>query len=304
MREERFHCLLRYATGEYLWFLFVWQTGQFLIPLLPGENKQMRNLPYILRPMMIMVSVAFLLAGCSGLSRKADTPEDAAAMAQARIVLHTLAGQNEKLTSFKGIGKIRLWQNGQKKIDERIAWIGSEAVKLSIVVLVSGHPAIKMASDGKWFYYYEARQNEPIYKKRPATDASLQRIVSIPIKVSDIVELLAGRTPLRDHHSALLVKQSSGPGYVLSLKKRWWGIVEKIILAEDKTRVHQIEFFNRSGTLIYRARFDEMQFVAGYQVPARLSISNDEGIDFQLQIERYLADVPISPSMFVLNPPD
>jgi hypothetical protein len=251
-----------------------------------------------------MVLVAVLVAGCSSLSRRTPGPEESAAMAEARIVLHTLASQNDKLVSFKGIGKIELWQNGQKKIDERIAWIGSETAKLSIVVLISGHPAVKMASDGKWFYYYETRQGEPIYKKRPATDATLQRIVSMPIKISDIIELLAGRIPLREHHSALLLKQSPDPGYVLSLKKRWWGIVEKIILAEDKTRVLQIEFFDRSGALIYRARFDEMQFVDGYRVPSKLSISNDEGIDFQLRIDRYLADVPISPSMFVLNPPD
>ncbi len=176
--------------------------------------------------------------------------------------------------------------------------------KLSIVVLISGHPAVKMASDGKWFYYYEVRQGEPIYKKQPATDATLQRIVSIPIKISDIVQLLAGRPPLREHHSALLRRQSSGTGYVLTLKKRWWGIVEKIFLGEDKAQAHQIEFFNRSGGLIYRARFDEMQIIKGYQVPSRLSVSNDEGVDFQLEIQRYLADVPVSPSMFVLNPPD
>lgn len=264
----------------------------------------MRIAPYDLRPVMIMVLGAVLLTGCSSLSSKILKPEDSAAMAEARIVLHTLGSQNEKLTSFKGIGKIEVWQNGQKRIDERIAWIGSGAVKLSIVVLISGHPAVKMASDGKWFYYYETRQGEPIYKKRPATDATLQRIVSIPIKISDIIELLAGRTPLRDHQTALLLSQNPGAGYVLILKKRWWGIVEKIILAEDKTRVRQIEFFNRSGALIYRARFDEMQFVDGYQVPSRLSISSDESVDFQLEIERYLADVPISPSMFVLNPPD
>ncbi len=93
-------------------------------------------------------------------------------------------------------------------------------------------------------------------------------------------------------------------GYVLTLKKRWYGIVEKIFLAEDKTQVRQIEFFNRSGSLIYRARFDEMQAVDNYQVPARLSISNGEGMVFQLEIQKYWADVPVSPSMFVLEPPN
>jgi hypothetical protein len=220
------------------------------------------------------------------------------------MVLLALGSQNDTLTNFKGIGKIKVWQNGEKRIDERIAWIGSETVKLSIVVLISGHPAIKIASDGKWFYYYEVRQGQPLYKKIPATDATLQRIVSVPINPIDIITLLAGRTPLREHHSAVLHRQDSGPGYVLVLKKRWYGIVEKIYLDEDKTQVRQIEFFNRSRSLIYRARFDEMQAVNKYQVPLRLSISSDEGMGFQLEVQKYWADVPVSPSMFVLEPPN
>ena len=264
----------------------------------------MRNPRSDLRSAMILLSVAVLLSGCGSLFRKTSDPEELSALAEARMVLLTLGSQNEKLVSFKGIGKIKVWQNGEKRIDERIAWIGSETAKISIVVLISGHPAVKMASDGKWFYYYEARQGEPIYKKTAATDATLQRIVSVPIKPSDIITLLAGRTPLREHHVALLHRQSSETGYVLTLKNRWGGIVENVFLGEDKSQVHRIEFYNRSGGLIYRARFDEMQNVSGYQVPSKLSVSSEEGISVQLETLKYLADVPVSPSMFVLNPPD
>ncbi len=264
----------------------------------------MRNPRSDLRSAMILVLMAVLLSGCGSLFRKVSDPEELSAMAEARMVLLTLVSQNDKLASFKGIGKIKVWQNGKIRIDERIAWIGSETVKLSIVVLISGHPAVKLASDGKWFYYYETRQDEPIFKKSPATDATLQRIVSIPIKTTDIIQLLAGRAPLREHHVALLHRQSSETGYVLTLKNRWGRIVEKVFLGEDKSQVHRIEFFNRSEGLIYRARFDEMQNVSGYQVPSRLTVSSEDGISVQLEIQKYLADVPVSPSMFVLNPPD
>jgi hypothetical protein len=47
-----------------------------------------------------------------------------------------------------------------------------------------------------------------------------------------------------------------------------------------------------------------MQAVNKYQVPLRLSISSDEGMGFQLEVQKYWADVPVSPSMFVLDPPD
>jgi hypothetical protein len=251
-----------------------------------------------------MAVVAITLCGCSSFLSSISKPEDLATETQARLTLRALAGQNEKLTSFKGLGKIKVWQDGVKKIDERIAWIGSEPNKLSLVILISGQPTVRIASDGTWFYYYESRRDEPVYQKRPASDVTLKRFVSIPIKTSDIVQLLAGRTPIREHHTARLIRQSSGPGYVLSLKKRWWGIVEKVYLDENKTQVRQIEFFNRSGSLVYRAHLDETQMVEGYRVPARLQISGEEGIGFELEIIRYIVNAPVSPSMFVLKPPE
>jgi hypothetical protein len=44
--------------------------------------------------------------------------------------------------------------------------------------------------------------------------------------------------------------------------------------------------------------------ISGYQVPARLSITNGKDTDFQLDINRFWADVQVTADMFVLNPPD
>ncbi len=264
----------------------------------------MKTLGHCLLPAYVLALITITLSGCSSFLPSISEPQDLAAETQARMTLHALAGQNEKLMSFKGLGKIKVWQDGVKRIDERVAWIGSQPNKLSLVILISGHPTVRMASDGKWFYYYESRRDEPVYQKRPASDVTLQKFVSIPIKTSDIVQLLAGRTPIREHHTARLSRQSSEPGYILSLKKRWRGIVEKVFLDENKTQVQQIEFFNRSGSLIYRAHLDETQMIEGYQVPARLRISGEEGIGFELEIISYIVNAPVSPSMFVLEPPE
>ncbi|MFC1577985.1 hypothetical protein ACFL36_03130 [Thermodesulfobacteriota bacterium] len=257
-----------------------------------------------LKNMLCLFGVAVLFAGCGSLSRQPEDPLEMAAKAEAQGVISLLSNQNHELKNFKGIGKITVRQNQATRIDERIAWVASETAKLNIVVLVSGHPAIKMASDGEWFYYYEVREGKPLYKKIPASDNNLKRVTAIPIKTSDIIHLLAGRVPLRAHHSAQIERPASGKGFVLVLKKRWWGVIEKIFLDETKARVQQIEFYNRSGSLIYRAGFDEMQLIGGYQVPASLSISNGDDLDLQLVVNRFWANVGVSPSMFVLNPPE
>ncbi|MGD9113303.1 MAG: hypothetical protein PVF14_19675 [Desulfobacterales bacterium] len=267
----------------------------------------MRYIGRYLRVYFMRVVLAIFLMGCSSFISKTSqqTPEkDYLAVTGAQEVLSRLKTQNQELKSFKGIGKIKLWLEGELKIDERIAWIGADPNKLSIVVLVSGYPAIKIANDGKWFYYYEANQDQPIYKKIRATDASLERLLSIKINPGEIIALLKGRVPLREHDSAFLLQNNTTGGLVLILKKKWWGVTEKIFLDQEKTQVSLMEFFSRSGSISYRAQFKEMQDISGYQVPSRLYLFNKEGSTIQLDIQRYWTDVPVSSEMFVLSPPD
>ena len=262
---------------------------------------------HILSQVMSIIAVLAVLVGCSGLtsaiSKDKQQPPDPAARAEIQALLSTLSSQNAGLKNFKGVGKIKVRQKSELKINERVAWVGSENSKISFVILIGGHPAVRIASDGEWFYYYEIGKGEPIYKKIAASNANLKRIISISIQTDDVLKLLAGKIPIRKHHSAVLEKQDANPGHILVLRKRWWGITEKIYFDEEKTRAYQVEFYKRSGSLIYRARFDEMQTVNGYLVPVRLSITNGDETDFVLDIRKFWTDVAVDDSMFVLNPP-
>jgi hypothetical protein len=275
--------------------------------LFPLNHKSMRIIHCKLIQLMAVVILLVFFTGCSsittGLSREKQESADAAVRAEAQAVLSTLSRRNAGLKNFKGKGKIKIWQDGRLKIKEKMYWVGSETSKISIVLLIGGYPAVKMANDGKWFYYYEVGKGDPIYKKIAASDANLKRIVAISIQTDDVLSLLAGRVPIREHHSAILEQQEAKSGYVLILKKRWWGVRQKIYLDQTKMQAQQVEFYNRSGSLIYRARFDEMQSIKEYLVPARLSITNGTDANFELDVNTFWADVAVTPSMFVLNPP-
>lgn len=273
-----------------------------------AKKKSMKTNHLKKLDVVLITAVLVFLVGCGSIRvafpPDKEEPPDLAVRAEAQAILSTLGSRNAQLKNFKGVGTVRVWQEGKLKIDERIAWVGSDPGKINIAVLIGGHPAVKMASDGKWFYYYEAGKGGPVYKKYRASNASLKRLISIAIQTDDVLNLLAGRVPIRDHHSVMLQKLENEPGYALVLKKRWWGVIQKIFLNESKTRAQKIEFFNRSGTLIYRARFDTVQTINSYLVPSRLNITNDKEVQFELDINRYLADVEVTSSMFVLKPPN
>lgn len=223
---------------------------------------------------------------------------------EVRNLLAAIQSKNDTLKNYKGIGKIKVWQNGIIRVDQRVAWIGEKPVKLSIAVLISGYPAIKLATDGKWLYYLETRGHHTDFKKIAASDPSLKNIISIPITSSDIVMLLAGGIPLPKFDAIDLIENESGNGYILVLKARWWGIREKIYFDESRSQVRQIDIFDRSGALKYRAEIENMRSVNGYQVPFRLKLSTGAGTDFLLDIDRYWANVELPASVFVLVPPE
>jgi hypothetical protein len=254
---------------------------------------------------IILLTTVFLITSCAFYKPSKELEITPASKAtEIRNLLSTLQTKNDTLKTFKGIGKIKLGQNGNIQVDQRLAWIGEKPSKLSIAVWISGFPAIKLATDGQWLYYLESHEQETIFRKISASDPSLKQIISISISVSDVVMLLTGGIPIRKFNSLNLIEAKEGNGYVMVLKDRWWGLREKIYLDASRSQVHQIDVFDRSSALTYRAEIENLQSVNGYQVPFGLRITNNAGAEFQLVVDQYWANVDPPAAAFTLAPPE
>ena len=223
---------------------------------------------------------------------------------QVRELLSALKSKNDSLKNFKGIGNIQIRQNGLLKLDQRVAWIGEKPVKLSIAVLISGFPAVKLATDGKWLYYLEVHGRDTTFRKFQERDPNLKKLISIPIPSSDVITLLAGQIPMPKFDSAVLIEEKASPGYVLVLKEKWWGIRQKIYYDQSVSEVHRVDVFHRSGSLKYSAQIESVKSISGFQVPLKLRLLTDDGTDCQLDIDRYWVNVDLPPDVFVLTPPN
>jgi len=269
-----------------------------------ANTNPMRRVPA--GPAVAMLMAAAVLSGCAMISENLGLPpaaEDTSPSAiEARLVLDHLQKTNETLKNFKGVGRLTIRKDGKVQMDERLAWIGSDPLKLSVVLFAAGFPAVRMAGDGEWLYYQDGEAPGSPVKKVRASDPDFKRLLSVPIQSSDILALMRGRIPIREHRSARLQPLASGNGYVLLLM-RTWGVHQKIFLDETKSGVSQTEVYDSSGNLLFQANFLEMQLVDGYKVPLRLTVSNDDKVVIQLFVERYWADVPVTPSMFILGSP-
>lgn len=246
----------------------------------------MKNLACILIPI-----TALFLSSCAGLSDmflgKPEISEAAAGL------ISSLERLNGGLKSFNGVGKIKLWDRNGTRFS-RVAWIGAEGNRIRIQDIANPSGMI-IASDGKRFYFVSNYEGRYIEKK--ASDPDMKRIVSIPIRISEIVELMAGRIPLREYRSAKVATDETSGESVLVLLK-WREAVEKIYFGGDG-HVQKVEAFDAGTALVYRVEFDKAKTVSEkYRIPFRITVSNDAGEGFQLSIHRYQANVPVEPAIF------
>lgn len=245
--------------------------------------------------LLFFFAIVFLLHSCGGFYGKIHREPS-----EAEKLLLSLKNKNFALNTFKSTGKISFWEKGNKGMSAGIAMAGAKSDKIRIAVRdVSGQPVTSLASDGKWLYVFLHTKRK--FYKKPSTSSTLKKLISMPIKPSDMVSILTGCATIRKYRSVFLTKNNNG--YVLILKARWGNVIEKIYLNEDKKYIRKIEIFNANETLAYSVIFNKMQNIQEYQIPLQLIFSNNNGDGFQIDIDRYWTNAAVSPSMFVLKPP-
>jgi hypothetical protein len=256
------------------------------------------------RLLAILWITAFFLSACSSfVARISGRPPELRISSEARELLLFLQKQNQKIKTFKGTGRLTLINSEKRNPTTSVAWIGAIPASLRIAMYgVTGQPTASFASDGQWHYLFSHIDNR-FYKKRATTEL-FESYFSIPIESKDVVSILAGRVPVGEYFYAAVEKKGSGYETILILKNRWNNILKKIYFSAENKVVNKIEVFDNSGDLMFAVRFCKTQTVNGYRVPATLVFSKGERAGFQLDIDRYWADVPVSPSVFVLEQPN
>jgi len=224
---------------------------------------------------------------------------------EAEKLISQIKQKNAHFTTFKGVGQLKFQSQGKLQISRGV-WAGIKPHKFRIEILnPAQQPAASIASDGKWLYLL-AHHEGRLHKER-AQNANLSKFISAPVTIDDIITLLSGGTPLHSYHKATLKPDPSGKGYVIVLKKRWRGVIEKIYLDEKKANVRQVEVYNLNG-LVYRAcfykyRHKNRQSTDGFMLPKRVVVTNRNGLALQMDVDKYWVNIPVSTAMFILRQP-
>ena len=261
-----------------------------------------------------LLGTLLVVCACSAPSERLQLPQGAQAIDGAAQLVAKLEALNHGLKAYKGIGRLELdLPSGRYK--NRIAWIGSEPENLRVEILIQpgGQPLASIASDGQWLYVIAHQEGRFIKKK--AGRSTLEHLVGIPITPRDVYLLLTGRIPILPYDTArLYVIPSSNasmlPGQgrlpqqlILTFKaqtRRY--LSQKVYLSGDDVR--KVEYFDRSGALLFRTLIPAVKKVGGYSMPTKIFFMDDNQAVVKIMVERSWTDVPVAESVFHLSPPE
>ena len=250
----------------------------------------------------VLVPLIFIQVACATLSPKSDTPARPADPGETAARLAARAESiNQTLVSSRGIGRITFTHSGQSQ-RLRIAWVSAVPEKLRAVLLgVDGRPLVTIAADGTWFYFWDHATGE--YRRESSQGYRLKAALQLPLDVSSLSRLLAGRMPAFDYDRTELISGRTPEENGIVLKK-WWNRVGKVYIDRSRPAITRLESYRQTGEMRYRADILEVQKVGVYWVPRTLSIQDDATNHFVLDIERYWANEPVKPGTFRLEPPE
>ncbi len=254
------------------------------------------------RRLTVLVLLIFIQAACAAITPQNDTPARPVDPGETAASLTALSESiNRTLISSRGIGRITFTHSGQSQ-RLRIAWVSAVPEKLRAVLLgVDGRPLVTIAADGTWFYFRDHTTGE--YRRESPQGYRLKTALDLPLDVSSLSRLLAGRMPTFDYDRAEPISGRT-PDETGILLKKWWNRVGKVYIFKSRPAIAGIESYRQTGELRYRADILESQKVEAYWVPRVLSIHDDATRHFVLDIERYWANEPVRPGTFRLDPPD
>ena len=247
-----------------------------------------------------LFAIAILVSGCSTLSQTPSQIVNPPESQEVTRILLNLSQLNADLSTFKGTGKIKLWKKDGTQV-VRSAWTGARPDKIRVVIQgITGFPVASMAADGNRFYLLSYSQGS--FYQAEIQDPNLEKLVSIPVTAGDLIKLISGAVPIRKYQSSTLLPVPSQSGYILSLMGEKGINIEKIYLNQTQMRVQRIEMFTLKGQLAYRVDFNGEIEVEDFRVPDRLVFNNDDGSGFQLDMDQFWPNAPVSPDMFVISP--
>ncbi|MBI9091314.1 MAG: hypothetical protein JEZ12_19040 [Desulfobacterium sp.] len=244
--------------------------------------------------LFLLGAALVLLTGCAGLTpRDARTQDPIATLLAARVT-----SINPGLQTFKGTARVTLAdENTSQRF--KIAWAAFLPDKIRLTILKSGLPLETILADGtQVFFVSHTGEHSPHRIKDP--NPSLKRVISMPVRIQEIISLLAGRIPMEPFDSAMLSTDGPSSETTLVLARKWRGTVGTVQV-DQKNQILGFQRLNNNRDPIYSTERRDLKSYGSHTIPMKTVINDSSGRTLTLEITSFYPDVPVKESVFSLT---
>lgn len=243
---------------------------------------------------MITVLLFFVILtgpGCALLGTQFGKQTDP----HAEDIINRVQAFNAQMTTSKGTGKLTLTQ-GFRKEKYKIVWAAQSPNRLRMTLLMLGHPVETIASTGQWVTFVS---HTGAHKPHSAvsTDPDLNPYINIPLRLSELVNLLLGKVPERPFDRAWIRPENP----------------DTVFASQSFSSKTQEWLTNKSGiTTRYRVLDENMNVIFGiwysqffkrddFILPGVITIKDGDQRIMEISLKNFMPNIPIKESVFRLT---
>ncbi|MCG6910326.1 MAG: DUF4292 domain-containing protein [Deltaproteobacteria bacterium] len=257
------------------------------------------NIPLALQPALFLIVLSLFINGCAAVKQRPGVVQGAP---EAAALLDKLQRKNATLLSFKGSGRMHL-SDEKGEQTARILWAASGNEKIRIELIgPAGRPSLSFSYDGERIYLISHAENR--FYTKAQKNASLEKLTSIPVKVSTALDLLAGRLPKERYSVSTFGNEDRQGQRCLVLKRRDRGKgYDRVCVEVESDAISTFESFDADGRLEYRVECTAVRRISGFLIPEELSFCNGEAACMQITVKKVWPNAPVADRLFVLKKP-
>ncbi len=196
---------------------------------------------------------------------------------------------NRDLLTSRGTGNLSLTRDGKTET-HRVAWVAQWPCCLRMTLLSSGIPVETIAADGKSLTFVShVGKHAPHTMNQP--NPSLQAILSLPVKLSDIIALLTGKVPLKAGGEVSLHTGEESTFHLIF--KNWWGKPFQKIVLNGAHQVTQYWRLSSKGSPEIKLSFHQFSQFEGYPIAQQTVFTDSHDRRLTFQITSFTPNIPI-----------
>jgi hypothetical protein len=241
---------------------------------------------------VILLSIMILTGpGCALLGRQSGKSSDP----RAEKIIHRTQAFNAQISTSKGTGQLTLTR-GFRKEEYKIAWAAQSPNRLRMTLLMSGHPVETIAATGQWVTFVS---HTGAHKPHSAVsaDPDLNPYINIPLRLSELVNLLLGRVPERSFDKAWILPEM--PDTVFASQSFSPEIQEWTTNEDGITTRYRV--LDKEMNVIFQIWYSRFFKQDKYTLPGLITIEDGEQRSMKIALNNIIPNIPVKESVFRLT---